>query len=89
MVREARARGDFRQGEVALAQELLHPLDAAGDDVLVRRQPRGGLEPPGEVVEAEVGRPSQPAASEVAELTAARCSEGRSVARVGLLDLRA
>jgi hypothetical protein len=35
LVREAGARGDFRQGEVAAPlQELLGPLDAAGDDVL-------------------------------------------------------
>src|SRR5262245_45108472 len=37
LVREAGVRGDLRQGEVASGlQELLGPLDAAGDDVLVR-----------------------------------------------------
>src|SRR5262249_54818757 len=39
LVREAGVRGDLRQGEVASGlQELPGPLDAAGDDVLVRRQ---------------------------------------------------
>src|SRR5262245_39476903 len=39
LVREAGVRGDLRQGEVASGlQQLLGPLDAAGDDVLVRRQ---------------------------------------------------
>src|SRR5262245_29617213 len=55
LVREAGTGGDFRQGEVAFAQELLRPLDAAGDDVLVRRQPGGPLELPGEVVGTEAG----------------------------------
>src|SRR5438105_8708977 len=51
LVREAGVRGDLRQGQVAAAlQELLGPFDAAHDDVLVRRQPRGRLELPGEVV---------------------------------------
>src|SRR5215471_19782654 len=60
LVREAGLRGDLRQGEVAAAlQELLGPLDAAGDDVLVRRQPGGGLELPGEVVGAEAGHRRQ------------------------------
>ena len=36
-------------------QELLGPLDAARDDVLVRRQPGGRLELPREVVGAEAG----------------------------------
>jgi hypothetical protein len=36
-------------------QELPGPLDATHDHVLVRRQPRGDLELPGEVVGAEVG----------------------------------
>ena len=44
LVREASVRGDLRQGEVASGlQELLGPLDAAGDDVLVRRQPGARL----------------------------------------------
>src|SRR5215472_17637787 len=54
LVREAGVRGDLRQGEIASGlQELLGPLDAARDDVLVRRQPGGPLELPGEVVGAE------------------------------------
>ena len=41
---EAGVQGDLRQGQVAAAlQELLGPLDAAQDDVLVRRQPGGCL----------------------------------------------
>ena len=36
LVREAGGGGDFRQGEIAFAQELLRPFNAAGDDVLVR-----------------------------------------------------
>src|SRR5262249_47784362 len=56
LVREAGVRGHLRQGEVASGlQELLGPLDAAGDDVLVRRQPGGPLELPGEVVGTEAG----------------------------------
>src|SRR5215472_3195284 len=56
LVREAGARGDLRQGEVAAGlQQLLGPLDAAGDDVLVRRQSGGPLELPGEVVGTEAG----------------------------------
>src|SRR6516165_1062065 len=54
LVREAGVRGDLCQGEVASGlQELLGPLDAARDDVLVRRQHGGPLELPGEVVGAE------------------------------------
>jgi hypothetical protein len=54
LIQEAGARGDLRQGEVASGlQELLGPLDAAGEDVLVRRQPGGQLELPGEIVGAE------------------------------------
>src|SRR5262244_3736382 len=54
LVREAGVRGDLRQGEVASGlQELLGPLDAARDDVLVRRQPGGPLELADEVVGAE------------------------------------
>jgi hypothetical protein len=56
LVREAGAGGDLRQGEVAPGlQKLLGPLDAAQDDKLVRRQPRGPLELPGEVIRAETG----------------------------------
>src|SRR5262249_47273240 len=56
LVREAGVRGHLRQGEVASGlQELLGPLDAAGDDVLVRRQPGGPFELRGEVVGAEAG----------------------------------
>src|SRR6516164_1770646 len=54
LVREAGVRGDLRQGEIASGlQELFGPLDAARDDVLMRRQPGGPLELPGEVVGAE------------------------------------
>src|SRR6516164_4496059 len=54
LVIEAGVRGDLRQREVASAlQELLGPLDTAGDDVLVRRQAGGPLELPGEVVGAK------------------------------------
>src|SRR5262245_2682814 len=39
LVREAGVRGDLRQGEVASGlRELPGPLDAARDDVLMRRQ---------------------------------------------------
>jgi hypothetical protein len=45
LIREAGAGRDICQGEVTvLLQELLRPLDAAQDDVLVRRQPGGPLE---------------------------------------------
>jgi len=44
LVREAGVRGDLRQGEVvASLQELLGSFDAAGDHVLVRRQPVAAL----------------------------------------------
>ena len=47
LVGEAGAQGDLRQGQVRpCLQELLGPLDAAQDDVLVRRQPGGRLELP-------------------------------------------
>src|SRR5262245_48158698 len=50
LVRESGGRRDLGQGEVTvLLQELLGPVDAAGDDVLVRRQPGGPLELAGEV----------------------------------------
>src|SRR6516225_4922254 len=56
LVREAGVRGDLRQGEGAAAlQELLGPLDAAGDDVLVRRQSGSPFELPDEVVGTEAG----------------------------------
>src|SRR6516162_8724066 len=54
LVREAGVRADLRQGQVASRlQELPGSLDAAGDDVLVRRQAGGPLELPGEVVGAK------------------------------------
>src|SRR5262249_10227992 len=57
LVREAGAAGHLRQGKVgSCLQEFLGSLDAAGDDVLVRRQPGGRLELPGEVVDAKMGR---------------------------------
>src|SRR5262249_50768363 len=57
LVREAGAGGDFRQREIIIGlQELFGPLDAAGDDVLVRRQAGGRLELPSEVEGAEMGR---------------------------------
>src|SRR5262249_14525885 len=57
LVREAGASGDLRQGQVgACLQELPGTLDAAQDDVLVRRQPGGRLELPREVVDAKMGR---------------------------------
>src|SRR5262249_1750836 len=55
LVREAGARGDFRQREVAFSQKLLCPFDAAGRVVLVRRQASGRLELRGEGVGAEMG----------------------------------
>jgi hypothetical protein len=68
LVRESGARRDLCQGEVTvLLQELPHPLDAAGDDVLVWWQPGGRLELPGEVVGAAGGRP-RPSASSPAGL---------------------
>src|SRR5262249_51662248 len=54
LVREAGGRGGLRPGEGASGlQELPGPLDGAGDDVLVRRQPGGRLELPREVVGVE------------------------------------
>src|SRR5262249_52716785 len=56
LVREADQGSDIRQGQVATPlQELPGSFDAAGDDELVRRQPGGPLELPGEVVDAEAG----------------------------------
>jgi hypothetical protein len=56
LVREAGACGDLRQGEIASGlQELPGPLDAAVENVLVRRQPGGPLELPGKVAGAEAG----------------------------------
>ena len=50
LVREPGAGGDLRQGDVAVAlQELLGPLDAAGEDVQGGRQPGGRLELAGEL----------------------------------------
>jgi hypothetical protein len=56
LVREPGEGGDLRQREVTrLSEEFPGALDAARDDVLVRRQPGGALELPGEVVGAEAG----------------------------------
>lgn len=65
LVGESDARGDIREREVAFAQKLLCPLDPAGDDVLVRRHPRGCFEPPCEVVGAQVGGRGHPGQGEV------------------------
>ena len=55
LIRESDARRDLSQGEVTVGvQELLRPLDAARDDVLVRRHPGGRFELPRKVVGAEV-----------------------------------
>jgi hypothetical protein len=60
LVREAGPRRDLRQREVAAGlRELLGSVDAASDEVLVRRQPGGPLEPLGEVVGVEAGDPGQ------------------------------
>ena len=52
-------RGGLLQGEIATVQELLRPFDAAGNELLVRRQAGGRLELPREVVDAEMGDGSQ------------------------------
>src|SRR5262249_48148901 len=53
LVTEPGVRGRLRQRQAAaFAQEVLGALDAAGEDVLVRRQPGGPLELPGEVADA-------------------------------------
>src|SRR5260370_26608004 len=60
LVREAGVQGALRQGQVRpCLQELLGPLDATQDDVLVRRQPGGGLELPRQVVGVEADNRSQ------------------------------
>jgi hypothetical protein len=60
LVGEPGVQGDLRQGQVRpCLQELLGPLDATQDDVLVRRQPGGGLELPREVVGVEADNRSQ------------------------------
>ncbi len=60
LVTEAGVQGDLRQGQVRpCLQELLGPLDATQDHVLVRRQPGGGLELPREVVGVEADNLSQ------------------------------
>src|SRR5262249_2909913 len=54
LVTEPGVRGHLRQGQSRVSlQELLGPLDAAQDHVLVGRQPGGPLELPREVVDAE------------------------------------
>src|SRR5215467_9569075 len=61
LVREPGAGSDLRQGGVTVAlQELLGALDAAGDDVLVGRQPGGPLELRREVGGAEAGESGHP-----------------------------
>ena len=56
LIRESGARRDLCQGKVrSCLQELIGPLDAAHDRVLVRRQPGGRLELPREMVGAEAG----------------------------------
>ena len=56
LIREAGVRGDVRQGEVTTClKEVPRPFDAACDEVLVRRQPGGNFELPGEVIRAEAG----------------------------------
>jgi len=51
LVREAGMRGDLCQGEPrSRLRQVLGALDTASDNVLVRREPGGGLELPGEVV---------------------------------------
>src|SRR5262250_2919621 len=55
LVREANARRDLDQREVAvLPEQLLRTLHATGDHVLVRRLSRRDLELPREVIRAEV-----------------------------------
>src|SRR5262245_13026502 len=55
LIREAGAGRDFCQGEIGmLLQELLCPLDAVGDDVLVWWLSGRDLELPSEVIGAEM-----------------------------------
>ena len=55
MMGEADLRGDLGEWQaVPLAQQLLGALDAAGDDVLVRRETGAVLEQPGEVIRTDV-----------------------------------
>src|SRR5262249_20898153 len=61
LVRESGGRRDLGQGEVTvLLQELLGPVDAAGDDVLVRGSPGGLLELAGGGVGGGGGGPPPP-----------------------------
>src|SRR4030095_16107946 len=56
LVGETGARRNLRQRDLMiLSKESLSPLNAAGDDVLVRRLPRRDLKLPREVVGAEMG----------------------------------
>jgi len=56
LVVEPGPRCDLGQGQVGYcSQEVLGPLDAARDDVLVGRQPRGRLELPSKVVGIKAG----------------------------------
>src|SRR5215831_4859277 len=56
LVREPGPRRDLGQGGVGpCSQEVLGPLDAASNHVLVGRQPRGRLELPRKVVAIEAG----------------------------------
>src|ERR1700751_5192962 len=55
LVREPDAERDLRQAEFTVCpQEVLRPLNAARDHILVRRQPSGRLELPREVIGAEM-----------------------------------
>src|SRR5436309_2069769 len=56
LVGETGARRNLRQRDVMiLLKESLGPLNAAGDDILVRRLPGRNLELPREVAGAEMG----------------------------------
>ena len=60
LVRKPDARGDLRQGDVAaLLHEQPCPLDASGNDKLMRWQSRGRSELAREMVRAETGLRSQ------------------------------
>src|SRR5262245_54634773 len=57
LIGEAGLRGHLRQGQTRSDfQELLGPLDATSDDVLVGRQPSGLLELTREVVDAKAAQ---------------------------------